>query len=53
VSVLGEAYGNVCVAANEGGARQRGVTTVTVTPHDGAAAPTRQPHRLAGDGLVL
>ena len=25
---------------------------VTVTPLDGAAAPTRQPHRLAGDGLL-
>jgi hypothetical protein len=48
VSVLGDAYGNVCVGANEGGARQRGLTTVTVTPLDGAAAPTRQPHRLAG-----
>jgi hypothetical protein len=31
--------------------RARGLTTVTVTPLDGAAAPTRQPHRLAGDGL--
>jgi hypothetical protein len=40
VSVLGDAYGNDCVAANEDGARQRGLTTVTVTPLDGAAAPT-------------
>ena len=38
---------------NEAGARLRGLTTVTVTPLDGAAAPTRQPHHLAGDGLVL
>jgi hypothetical protein len=27
--------------------------TVTVTSLDGAAAPTRQPHHLAGDELVL
>ena len=52
MSVLGDAYGNVCVGANEGGARQRGLTTVTVTPLDGAAAPTRQPHPLASDELV-
>ena len=48
MSVLGDADGNDCVAANEGGARQPGLTTVTVTPLDGAAAPTRQPNRLAG-----
>src|SRR5215211_6237089 len=30
----------------------RRVTTVTVTPLDGATVPTRPPHHLAGDGMV-
>ena len=30
----------------------RHAALTTVTPLDGAAAPTRQPHRLAGDGLL-
>jgi hypothetical protein len=28
------------------------LTEARVTPPDGAAAPTRQPHHLAGDGLL-
>jgi hypothetical protein len=50
MTVLGNAYGNDCVAANEGGARQRGLTTVTVTPLDGAAAPTGSPITLQATG---
>jgi hypothetical protein len=42
MTVLGNAYGNDCVAANEGRARQRGLTTVTVTRLM-AAAPTGSP----------
>ena len=38
---------------SENANRARGLTTVTVTPPDGAAAPTRQPHHLASDELVL
>ena len=34
-------------------AEMRSLPTAAVTPRDGAAAPTRQPHPLAGDSLVL
>jgi hypothetical protein len=51
---IGDLGGAACMApAGFGGPVPRPILSqpTAVTPLDGAAAPTRQPHRLAGDGV--